>query len=117
MTLADEKALFEAVWRALKPEHPEQVRMVVIDNTLHLEELWVSEALAQEIEEKEGVEVVGEPFSLHFDSEGLMQLRTSVATEGADELSERRCQKIFAGLVHISRRCACSGDASGRLVV
>jgi hypothetical protein len=74
MTLADEKALFEAVWRALKPEHPEQVRMVVIDNTLHLEELWVSEALAQEIEEKEGVEVVGEPFSLHFDSEGLMQL-------------------------------------------
>ena len=55
MTLADDKALFEAIWRALKPEHPEQVRMAVIDNTLHLEELWLSEALAREAEEKEGV--------------------------------------------------------------
>lgn len=43
--------------------------MVVIDNTLHLEEFWVSEALVREVEEQEGVEVPGEPFPLRIDPE------------------------------------------------
>ena len=72
MTLEDDEALFEAVWKALKPERLDEVRMVIIDDTLHLEEAWVSESLLDELED--GAEVVGEPFTLGFDSEGRMLL-------------------------------------------
>jgi hypothetical protein len=74
MTLPDDRALFEAVWKALKPEKAEQVRVAVIDNTLHLGELWLSENLVGELEAGK-VDVVGEPFSLQFDAEGRMVLQ------------------------------------------
>lgn len=72
MTLEDDEALFEAVWKALKPERLDEVRMVIIDDTLHLEEAWVSESLLDELED--GAEVFDEPFTLGFDSEGRMLL-------------------------------------------
>jgi len=67
MTLADDEALFEAAWKALKPESGEEVRMVVVENTLHLGELWVSEALLGEAEER-GAEVAEGPLPLAFES-------------------------------------------------
>jgi hypothetical protein len=70
MTLEHDEALFEAVWKALKPERLSEVRMLVVENTLHLEEAWVSENLLGELE----VEVIGEPFELGFDSGGRMLL-------------------------------------------
>ena len=72
MTLPTDEALFEAVWRALKPESISEVRLLIVDNTLHLEELWVAEALLEEVSDREGIEVVGEPFPLEFDSKGQM---------------------------------------------
>ena len=72
ITLPTDEALFEAVWRALKPESMGEVRMLVIDNTLHLEELWISEPLLEEISDREEIEVVGESFPLEFDSKGQM---------------------------------------------
>ena len=36
MTLPTDEALFEAVWRALKPESISEVRLLIVDNTLHL---------------------------------------------------------------------------------
>lgn len=75
ITLESDEALFEAAWKALKPERPEEVRLLIINNTLHLGELWVSENLAGEVGEREGVEVVGEPFSPEFDPEGRMILQ------------------------------------------
>jgi hypothetical protein len=74
MTLPDDEDLFEAVWKALKPESLAEVRVAVVDNTLHLGELWVSEALVEEVEGRDGAEVVGEPVPLRFDSRGRMQL-------------------------------------------
>jgi hypothetical protein len=74
MTLPNDKALLEAVWKALKPERLDQVRMAVINNTLHLEELWISENLVHELDVD--AEVIGEPFSLQFDSEGHMDLES-----------------------------------------
>jgi hypothetical protein len=72
MTLPTDEALFEAVWRALKPESISEVRLLIVNNTLHLEELWVAEALLEEVSDREGIEVVGELFPLEFDSKGQM---------------------------------------------
>lgn len=72
MTLPNDEALLEAVWKALKPERLDQVRVAIIKNTLHLEELWVSENLLDELDEN--VEVDGEPFELKFDPDGRMDL-------------------------------------------
>ena len=74
MTLADDEALFEAAWRALKPERINEVGLLIVENTLHLEELWLSEALLEEVKDREDVEVVGEPFPLDFDSRGHLVL-------------------------------------------
>jgi hypothetical protein len=74
MTISDDEALLDVVWRALKPERLDQVRMIVIDNTLHLEEVWISENLVDELESKTEIQVVGESFSLEFDSQGRMLL-------------------------------------------
>jgi hypothetical protein len=74
MTLPDDEALLEAVWQALKPERLGEVRLLIVNNTLHLEEMWVSEALIEEVENREEIEVVGEPFPLEFDSGGYIIL-------------------------------------------
>ena len=72
MTLSDDRSLFEAAWQALKPERAEEVRLAVIDNTLRLEKLWVSEGLAPEMEDRQGGEVSGDPRPLEFDAEGRL---------------------------------------------
>jgi hypothetical protein len=72
MTLPKDESLFDAVWKALKPERLDQVRMMVIDNTLHLEEAWISENLVDELKGQTKIEVSGESFSLDFDSKGHM---------------------------------------------
>src|ERR671933_861013 len=72
MTLPNDEALFEAVWQALKPERLSEVRLLIVNNTLHLEEMWISEALLEAVEDREEIEVVGEPFPMEFDSGGYM---------------------------------------------
>lgn len=74
MTLDDDRALLDAVWQALKPKTDSEVRMMVIDNTLHLEWLWASEALLEDISRREGVEVSGEPAPLSYDEKGRLEL-------------------------------------------
>jgi hypothetical protein len=74
MTLPDDEALFEAVWKALKPERLNQVRVAIVNNTLHLTELWISTNLLEELEED--VEVIGTPFSLEFNEQGGLSLET-----------------------------------------
>jgi hypothetical protein len=44
----------------------------VIDNILRLEQLWASESLVPEMEDRRGVEVYGEPHPLRFDAEGWL---------------------------------------------
>src|SRR5215204_1223963 len=73
MTLPGEEALFAAVWQALKPERLDQVRVAVVHNTLHLEQLWLSENLLGELENGK-VETVGDSFQLMFDAQGKMLL-------------------------------------------
>jgi len=49
---------------------PERARMVQISNTLHLEEVLVSEVFLPEIAERPDLEVLGEPRDLEFDAAG-----------------------------------------------
>jgi len=74
MTLPDDRGVLEAVWKALKPERATHVRLMVVENTLHLGRLWVSEGLVEELRGREGVEMVGGAFALPFDTEGRMVL-------------------------------------------
>lgn len=70
MTLPDDRSVIESIWKALKPADGSDVRLMVVDNTLHLSRLWVSESLVGELEERENIEIIGEPFELEFDGEG-----------------------------------------------
>lgn len=70
MTLPDDRSVIESIRKALKPADDSDVRLMVVDNTLHLSRLWVSESLVGELEERENIEIIGEPFELEFDGEG-----------------------------------------------
>ncbi len=48
------------------------MRIAVIDNTLRLEKLWVSENLAVEMEDRQGIEVSGGLHPLALDAEGWL---------------------------------------------
>lgn len=72
MTLPDDKAVFDAVWLALKPERMADVRAAVIESTLRLDEMWLSERSAAEAKD---VEVVGESVAVGFDEFGRLVLR------------------------------------------
>lgn len=62
-TLADDEELVEKVRCRYGDE-----RWVFIPNTLHLDTLWVSEDLAEEVAAHERCELVGEPVDLAFES-------------------------------------------------
>lgn len=68
MTLATDLALFEAVWQALRPERGSDVRAAVVTNTLHLDELWLSERSRADAGER--VDTVSEPVPPSFDADG-----------------------------------------------
>lgn len=45
-------------------------KMVYIPNSLYLEDLWVSEALAEELKDSPDFEIIGEPEAIEFDAQG-----------------------------------------------
>ena len=50
-----------------------KARVVRIHDTLSLNEFEVSEAMLPELRATEGVEILGEPYALQFDSEGYLE--------------------------------------------
>ena len=73
MVLAsDEEALQTAV-RCNWGVPPQETRFVRIPNTLHLEYLYVSENLVDEVLRNAEVEVVGDPEEVSFDAEGYLK--------------------------------------------
>ncbi len=70
----DDRKLFEAVQYSLSSIPPEELRVVVIPNTLFLTECLVSEAVAKELTSREGISIVGEPEPMEFDSENQLRL-------------------------------------------
>jgi hypothetical protein len=69
---SDEEAIETAV-RCNWGVEPEETRFVRIPNTLHLEYLYVSENLVDEVLQNAEAEVVGDPEELRFDAEGYFE--------------------------------------------
>ena len=66
---SDEHAIKAAI-KTLNGVDKDKVRIVYIKNTLYLKEIFVSEALLEEVKATEGMEVLEEPRAFRFDSCG-----------------------------------------------
>jgi hypothetical protein len=69
-----DKDLLEKALVALKTEDPEQLRLIILKNTLQLDEIWVTLPLLQELVGQPGIEVVEEDCPLTFDLQGKLEL-------------------------------------------
>lgn len=72
IVLESDRAALAATLRANWGVEPEKARIMRIPSTLHLEYLYVSEALLPEVAELPHVEVVGELAELEFDDQGYL---------------------------------------------
>lgn len=72
IVLESDRAALAAALRANWGVEPEKARIMRIPSTLHLEYLYVSEALLPEVAELLHVEVVGELAELEFDDQGYL---------------------------------------------
>jgi hypothetical protein len=73
MVLANDEEAIETAVRCNWGVPPGETRFVRIPNTLHLEHLYVSENLVDEVLTNAEAEVVGDPVDLRFDPEGHLE--------------------------------------------
>jgi len=73
MVLASDEEAIETAVRCNWGVPPEQTRFVRIPNTLHLEYLYVSESMVEEVLQGAETEVAGDPEDLRFDPEGYLE--------------------------------------------
>jgi hypothetical protein len=62
--------VLEAVLRTLPDSDPLNARIVHIENTLRLEEMYISEALIPEAKRLKNVSIIGTPEIMKFDEMG-----------------------------------------------
>jgi hypothetical protein len=55
--------------------NPQQARVIKIKNTLYLDEIYVSESLVPELQDKPGWEISKDPLEMRFDSSGRLYFR------------------------------------------
>lgn len=71
----DKEAIATAI-RICGPVNPQEARVVRIKNTQDLDQIWISEALAEEVKKdpsyKEVIELLGEPRTMQFDVMGTL---------------------------------------------
>jgi len=72
MVVATERDAILAALGSLGLGDPERARIVRIPNTLHLEEVSVSEPLARDVRDRPDVTIEGEPEPLQFDAVGRL---------------------------------------------
>ncbi|MEH7436651.1 lactate racemase domain-containing protein [Neobacillus drentensis] len=70
IVLENDRDAIEAAMRANWGIEPEKTRFIRIPNTLHLEYMYVSEALLPEITGLDHIELIGEPEEMVFDENG-----------------------------------------------
>lgn len=73
MTFKDDKSLFDGVSQVIRSDEPSKLKVIIIKNTLHLDELLVSESILQEIGDNPNLGVLEGPIELSF-SKGKLQL-------------------------------------------
>jgi hypothetical protein len=52
---------------------PQNARIVRVNNTLELAEVWVTEGMREEVEANPDMEIIGDPFDARFDNQGALQ--------------------------------------------
>ena len=73
MVLPSDRDAIETAIKCGWDVQPEKVRFMRIPNTLHLEELYVSEALVPELERMATIEIIGTPSPMEFNEFGYFQ--------------------------------------------
>lgn len=74
MSLANDRELVDKAMFALKARNPETVRLVYVKNTLHLEDVWVSGPVFEELRYNPNCTLLEGPFALDFDRNGKLAL-------------------------------------------
>lgn len=72
MVLEDDKLALQVALRTLTQVDKAHIRMVYIKNTLSLETILVSEALLDEVKQRDDMEILEEPRDLRFDEHGAL---------------------------------------------
>ncbi|TCS82561.1 lactate racemase domain-containing protein [Tepidibacillus fermentans] len=67
MTFPDDKTLFEGIAKVFKRDDLSFLKIVIIKNTLQIDELWVSEAIFQTLKGERNIELLEGPLSIKFD--------------------------------------------------
>jgi hypothetical protein len=67
---ATDRELLEAAWSTVGLAGPAASRLLWIENTLKLNELWCSEAYLADAHGRDDLEVLGQPAPLSFDTDG-----------------------------------------------
>ncbi|HZG73161.1 MAG TPA: hypothetical protein VEY51_16620, partial [Chondromyces sp.] len=70
IVLPNDREAIEAAFRANWGVEPEKARFIRIPNTLHLEYMYVSEALLPELSGLDHIDIVGELQEMTFDENG-----------------------------------------------
>ena len=68
--LANDKEAIQMCVGTCEQGDPDNRRIVIIPNTLHLSRIYLSEAYREEIKSIPGIKVIGEPEDMEFDSDG-----------------------------------------------
>jgi Lactate racemase N-terminal domain len=76
LVMPTDKEAIEAAIQSLGMNHPESIRMAVIENTLELEHLYISENLVNEIKGK--ADIQSSPIEIPFSEDGTLNLSISV---------------------------------------
>jgi hypothetical protein len=71
MVVDTDKLAVQYALRTCGPVESKDIKMIRIKNTLHLDEIYVSTAVFDEIKDDEGIEVIGE-YQEMFDDEGKL---------------------------------------------
>lgn len=70
MVLRDDRMAIQAAVKTCNGVTPENVRVVLIRNSLHMNELYLSESFLEQVKATEGMEIVSECEPLPFDADG-----------------------------------------------
>jgi hypothetical protein len=70
LSFPNDREVLRAAFVALGEPDPKRVRLLRIQDTLHLSRMWISEGLLEEAERNPKVRVVGKATALRFDSAG-----------------------------------------------
>ena len=73
MIFANDRECIQAGIKTCSDIDRKQVKIVYIKNTLHMKEIWISEALIEEAAKLDQALLVGEPEELRFDEEGNLK--------------------------------------------